>query len=87
MENENRGKSHIEVPVFVCKDGGSVVVKISINSDGKVRSANIISAKSTGIDASCISDEARRAALKSRFTSIAGGKTESGTITYQFIQQ
>ncbi|MBN2778455.1 MAG: hypothetical protein JXR36_12465 [Bacteroidales bacterium] len=86
LENPNRGKSYIEVPVFTCRHGGTVVINISIDSDGRVKSANVASVKSTG-DGSCISDAARNAALNSRFTTLAGGKTETGKITYQFIQQ
>lgn len=86
LQNKNRGKSYIDVPVFTCKDGGRVVISINIASDGSVKSAIVSSAKSTG-DATCISNAAREAALKSKFTPIAGGKTETGTITYSFMQQ
>lgn len=86
LENPNRGKSYIHVPVFTCKDGGNVVINITIASDGSVKSATVVSAKSNG-DATCISNAAKDAALKSKFTAIAGGKTETGKITYSFMQQ
>ena len=86
LENPNRGKSYIDVPVFTCRDGGTVVIDISIDSDGRVKSASIASVSSTG-DGSCISQAAKTSAQKSRFTTLAGGKTEYGKITYQFIQQ
>jgi hypothetical protein len=73
-------------PVFTCENSGRVVVGISIAPDGSVRSANIVSTKCSG-DATCISNAAREAALKSKFSAIAGGKTETGTITYSFIEQ
>ncbi|HOK37409.1 MAG TPA: TonB family protein [Bacteroidales bacterium] len=86
LENPKRGKIYIEVPVFTCRHGGKVVVDILIGSDGRVRSANVISANSSG-DASCISEAALRAARNSRFTMISGGKNEKGKITYTFIEQ
>jgi TonB family protein len=86
LKNPDRGKSYIHVPVFTCKDGGKVVIDITIGSDGSVKTANVASTKSTG-DATCISNAARDAALKSKFTPIAGGKTETGKITYSFMQQ
>ncbi len=86
LENPSRGKSYIEVPVFTCRDGGTVIINISIASDGRVKSANIEAVESSG-DGSCISQSAKKAALNSRFTTIAGSKTEYGKITYQFIQQ
>jgi hypothetical protein len=86
LQNPDRGKSYIHVPVFTCKDGGRIVISITIASDGSVKSATVTSAKSTG-DATCISNAAKDAALKSKFTPVAGGKTETGTITYSFMQQ
>ncbi|MDR2011024.1 MAG: energy transducer TonB [Bacteroidales bacterium] len=86
LENPNRGNSYIHVPVFTCRDGGTVIINITINTDGRVRSANVLSANSKG-DASCISNAAKDAALKSRFTTVAGSGTENGKITYQFIEQ
>lgn len=86
LENPNRGNAYIDVPVFTCRDGGTVVINITVGSDGKVKSASVGSVSSSG-DGSCISNAARNSALKSKFTTLAGGKTESGKITYQFIQQ
>jgi hypothetical protein len=86
LENPDRGKAYIDVPVFTCRSGGTVVINISIDSDGRIKSANVASVKSSD-DGSCISEAAKNAALKSRFTTLAGGKTEYGKITYQFIQQ
>lgn len=86
LKNPDRGKSYIHVPVFTCKDGGKVVIDITIGSDGSVKTATVASTKSSG-DGTCISNAARDAALKSKFTPIAGGKTETGKITYSFMQQ
>jgi TonB family protein len=86
LENPKRGKTYIEVPVFTCRHGGTVIINISIDTDGRVKSANIISVKSSG-DGDCIGNAARNAALNSKFTTAAGGKLEYGKITYQFIQQ
>ena len=86
LDNPERGKSYIDVPVFTCRNGGRVIVNIAIGSDGKVKSATVVSASSNG-DAACISNAAKEAALKSRFTPITGGSTEYGKITYSFIQQ
>jgi len=86
LDNPDRGKSYIEVPVFTCRNGGRVIVNIAIGSDGKVKSATVLSASSDG-DATCISNAAKSAALNSSFTPIAGGNTEYGKITYSFMQQ
>lgn len=86
LDNPNRGNAFIDVPVFTCRDGGTVVINITIDSDGSVKSASVGNVSSSG-DGTCISNAAKNSALRSRFTTLAGGKTESGKITYQFIQQ
>lgn len=86
LDNKDRGQLDIKVPVFTCKGGGRVVVSISIGSDGAVKSASVVSSNATG-EETCINDAAKSAAMRSRFTSIAGAKTEGGKITYSFIEQ
>ncbi len=86
LDNEERGHSYIHVPVFTCRDGGVVVIDITIGSDGRVSRTSVASVTGSG-DTSCIVNEARTAASQSRFSPIAGGRTEGGKITYHFIQQ
>lgn len=86
LENTNRENSYIHVPVFTCENGGTVTVSISISSDGRVRSANILSTEANG-DPTCISNAAKDAALKSRFTTVSGTGNEKGKIIYNFIEQ
>lgn len=86
LENEDRGQSYVHVPVFTCKDGGVVVIDITIGSDGRVNRTTVASVTGSG-DTSCIVNEAKSAASQSRFSPIAGGGSENGKITYHFIQQ
>lgn len=87
LENKNRGKRYIEVPVFTCMEEGRVVINITINPQGSVVSTSLGSVSSKASDKSCIVDAAKKAAANSKFSSIIGGKTEKGKITYTFIKQ
>lgn len=85
LDNKSRGSSYVPVPVFTCESGGTVVVLITINSDGTVRTATVETSQAS--DFSCINNAAKEAALRSRFTAVSGTKTEKGKITYKFIEQ
>ena len=74
-------------PEYNAQVSGTIVVRIRVNRDGKVISAE------PGVRGSNILDEtlleaARKAALKARFNSKADAAiTQTGTITYLFILQ
>lgn len=87
LENKNRGKIYIEVPVFTCMNEGKVVINISINSSGSVVSTSIADVSPENVENSCIVEAAKKAANNSKFTSIVGSKTEKGKIIYSFIKQ
>ncbi|MCF0206460.1 MAG: hypothetical protein HUK15_03430 [Bacteroidales bacterium] len=86
LNNKERQATYLNVPVFTCQGSGVVVVAISINSSGKVVSAEIVSENLT-VDADCLKNAARNAALKSTFSKMSGNKTEGGKITYTFVKQ
>jgi hypothetical protein len=86
LEDENRKHVFIDIPVFVCKGAGTIVVEIEIDQYGKVSKTKIIEASaSQHID--CMTNEAIRAAEASIFGIKTSEKATKGKITYQFIQQ
>ncbi len=86
LDNEERGNVYVHVPVFTCREGGIVVIDIVVAPDGTVIRTSVNSVKGSG-DTSCIVNEARTSAEKSRFQTLASSNTETGKITYHFIQQ
>ncbi|MDR2834913.1 MAG: hypothetical protein LBV69_01750 [Bacteroidales bacterium] len=87
LENKKRGNIYVHVPVFTCKNGGKVIVDITIGSDGKVKTSKIASVKSNSQDQECIINAAIEAANRSTFSSMVGAGTEKGKIIYTFIDQ
>jgi len=86
LDNKQREATYLHVPVFTCEGSGVVVVRISVSSSGKVSSAEVVSSNLTS-DVECLTDAARKAALRSSFSKISGNKTEGGKITYTFVRQ
>ncbi|MBO6011920.1 MAG: TonB family protein [Bacteroidales bacterium] len=69
-------------PSFNANLSGKVVVYITVDASGIVKSANI--GRGTTISDQSLRNAAREAALKARFKSISGTSLTPGTITYYF---
>ncbi len=86
LEDQERKHIFIEIPVFVCKGAGTIVVEIEIDQYGKVNKTKVIEAQASQ-DLDCMTNEAVRAAEASIFGIKPAEKSTKGKITYQFIQQ
>ena len=81
----NRTPTYLAKPSYSDQTSeGTVVVSITVDSNGKVRRANVISGTTT--TSTALRNSARDAALKSTF-SAGSNNAESGTITYIFKQR
>lgn len=79
-----RTATYLHVPAYQCREGGTVVVGITVNRDGKVTNATVERAS----EGECIAQRARQAALASSFNADAGApERQRGTITYVFVAQ
>ena len=83
------GRSDIvlEVPAYLCKGSGKVVVRVAVDRTGQVLKAELDQASTTTVDA-CMLDNALSSAGGARFTSSAtAAQPQRGTITYIFLAQ
>lgn len=79
-----RYATYLHVPAYQCREGGTVVVGITVNRNGEVTGA-VVDKASPG---DCIADRAVQAALASTFNADAGAQDrQRGTITYVFVAQ
>lgn len=78
----NRTKIHIPVPVYLCEEGGEIVVNIVVNTDGKVTQASYNSSSTS--THGCLIDYALKYAKASLFEAAPSKKTQVGTITFLF---
>ena len=83
---ENRYHKYLYIPTYRCQGGGTVIIDIVINQQGKVIAAVIAENRSTR-DA-CLLEEAYRSASTAQFNADANANTKQlGTITYVFLPQ
>ncbi|MDA3910460.1 MAG: hypothetical protein PF448_03775 [Bacteroidales bacterium] len=86
LEDRERNHVYIDIPVFVCRGAGTIVVEIEIDQYGKVSKTKVAEAQASQ-DLDCMINEAVRAAEASIFGIKTSEKSTKGKITYQFIQQ
>lgn len=81
-----RTAAYLHIPAYQCEGGGSVVVNITVNRNGRVISASVD--RSASSSDPCLTEMAARAARQSAFNVAphAPDKQE-GTISYLFIPQ
>lgn len=82
----NRWHRNIYIPSFKCQEGGSVMLTIEVNQQGRVIAANVIQGLST--DDPCLLSEALNSASSAVFNSSQTAlPVQRGTITYIFLPQ
>lgn len=83
---DGRSAFYLPIPVYKCKGGGDVTVRIMVGRNGYVRSASVI--ESSSVAEICIRDAAVAAAKRSRFSvSSTASEPQTGQITYRFMAQ
>lgn len=79
------GRTAVDLPnpIYTCDRSGKVVVNITVNEFGRVLTTSINKASSTTSN-ECLADQALQYASQAVFSSMAGRKSQPGTITYNF---
>lgn len=84
---EGRNHTRLPIPIYKCEGSGIISLSITVEQDGTVSDASLITADSTTSDG-CLIETAIAAALRSRFNpSLSAPKKQTGTITYHFVAQ
>lgn len=84
-----RGRTDLvlDVPAYLCKGQGKVVIRVAVDRDGGMNKAEVDAAASTTTNA-CMVDNALNSARGARFTSSStADQPQRGTITYIFLAQ
>lgn len=74
---------YLPTPVYLCENGGKIVVSINVNAQGEVTEANYNGASTT--DNGCMVDHAIEYALEAKFDTNLSKPTQLGSITFYFI--
>ena len=77
----------LEVPAYLCKGSGKVMVRVAVDRSGQVTKAELDPTGTNTVDA-CMVDNALSSATGARFSrSTTAAQPQRGTITYVFLAQ
>jgi TonB family protein len=80
-----RGHRYIYRPIYKCQGNGKVIISITVNPEGEVIDAKILSANTNEI---CIQETAIASAQQSLFQiDLNADPKQRGTISYEFVAQ
>lgn len=84
---EKRVHTYLPIPIYKCEGSGRIELSITVNQQGIVEDAKVIEANSTATDP-CLAETAVSTALISRFNAdINAPRSQTGTLTYEFVAQ
>ena len=78
----NRKDTHLPPPVYLCEEGGKIVINISVNELGEVVEAYVNT--SSNSKNACLIESALQYANEARFSPDASKTKQIGSITYYF---
>ncbi len=85
FDGAQRADVHLEVPAYLCKGQGRVLIRVEVDGSGRVTKAEL-DPSSTADE--CMRENALASASDARFTSLPGvGNAQRGRITYIFLAQ
>ncbi|MEP1488174.1 MAG: hypothetical protein ABJK28_07080 [Algibacter sp.] len=79
----NRTHHHLPTPVYLCEEGGKIVINIAVNTKGTVTDA-YVNSSSTSSNA-CLIEHALEYAKDSQFNEAPSKPSQIGSITFYFI--
>lgn len=78
----NRTDRHLPPPVYLCEEGGKIVINITVNTSGEVIEAYVNN--SSNSKNACLTESALQYANEARFSPDASKAKQIGSITYYF---
>src|SRR5690606_16292128 len=78
----NRTDKHLPPPVYLCEEGGKIVINITVDASGTVTNTYVNTSSSSKNE--CLIDSALEYAKNARFSADATKNSQIGSITYYF---
>lgn len=78
----NRTHEFLPTPIYLCEEGGKIVINITVNASGLVTDAYVNATSKSKND--CLKDHALDYAKDARFNADASKPSQIGTITFYF---
>jgi TonB family protein len=78
----NRTHEYLPTPIYLCEEGGKIVINITVNAAGLVTDSYVNASSTSNND--CLKDHALAYAKDARFNSDTSKPSQIGTITFYF---
>lgn len=79
----DRTDVYLPIPIYLCEDGGKIVINITVDDDGNVVDTYLNT--SSNSDNECLIESAIEYAKKAKFNVSPGKQNQIGTITFNFV--
>lgn len=79
----NRTHQYLPTPIYLCENGGKIVINITVNAKGNVIGTYVNTSSTSSNE--CLTDHALEYAKNAQFSADASKKTQLGSITFYFI--
>ena len=79
----DRTDESLPIPIYLCEDGGKIVINIKVDDNGNVIETNYNN--SSNSDNQCLIDSALEYAKKAKFNAVPGKAPQIGSITFNFV--
>lgn len=79
----NRTHDYLPTPIYLCEEGGKIIINITVNASGLVTDAYVNASTASKND--CLKDHALDYAKEARFSTDASKPSQIGTITFYFV--
>lgn len=79
----NRSHYYLPTPVYLCENGGKIVINITVNANGDVIDAYVNSSSTSSNE--CLIEHALQYAEDAKFSKDASKEKQIGSITFNFI--
>jgi len=79
----DRTDVYLPTPIYLCEEGGKIVINITVNANGDVTDAYVNNSSTSSNE--CLIDHALEYAKEARFNADASKPSQLGSITFYFI--
>ncbi len=79
----DRTDEYLPIPIYLCEDGGKIVINITVDDQGNVIDTYVNSSSTSSND--CLVESALDYAKQAKFNVSPGKKSQLGSITFNFV--
>ena len=79
----DRTDEFLPIPIYLCEDGGIIIVNITVDEEGNVVDTYVNSSSTSTNE--CLIESALEYAKQAKFNDSPGKKSQLGSITFNFI--